>query len=198
RRRGRGRGMEEQLWLVPEEDGERLLVELLRLESHYAAAASAETAPPESVADSGAGRASAPTAPSVPGYEVLGELGRGGMGVVYKARQVKADRIVALKMLRAGAHAFEDELARFRTEAEASARLQHPGIVAVYEIGEHDGRPFFSLEFCPGGSLQKKLLGQPMPPGQAAALVRKLAEAVQAAHQANVIHRDLKPGNVLL
>src|SRR5262249_15060573 len=136
--------------------------------------------------------------PSVPGYEVLGELGRGGMGVVYKARHLKLNRVVALKMILSGAHAGAEEAASFRTEAEAIARLQHPGIVVVFEVGEHDGRPFVALEFVEGGSLGRKLAGTPMQPRDAAALVRKLAEAVQAAHDAKVIHRDLKPGNVLL
>jgi hypothetical protein len=134
----------------------------------------------------------------VPGYEILGELGRGGMGVVYKARQTALNRVVALKMILSGAHAGADELARFRTEAESIARLQHPGIVAVFEVGEHQGRPFLSLEFCAGGGLDKKLNGVPVQPREAAVLVRKLAEAVQAAHEAKVVHRDLKPANVLL
>jgi WD40 repeat protein/tetratricopeptide (TPR) repeat protein len=136
--------------------------------------------------------------PAIPGYEVLGELGRGGMGVVYRARQVKLNRLVALKMILSGAHAGPQELARFRSEAEAVARLQHPNIVQVYEVGEHQGLPFFSLEFCPGGSLDKKLAGTPMPPQQAAALVQVLARAMHAAHQRRVVHRDLKPANVLL
>src|SRR5262245_51110363 len=89
----------------------------------------------------------------VPGYELLGVLGRGGMGFVWKARQVAADRVVALKMVLAGPDAEAHELARFRTEAEAAARLQHPNIVQVFEVGEHDGCPFFSLEDCPGGNL---------------------------------------------
>jgi hypothetical protein len=89
--------------------------------------------------------------PAPPGYEVLGKLGEGGMGVVYQARQRKADRLVALKMILAGGHARQDELTRFRTEAEAIARLQHAHVVQVFEVGEHDGLPFFSLEFCPGG-----------------------------------------------
>ncbi len=135
---------------------------------------------------------------AVPGYEILQELGRGGMGVVYQARQIKLNRIVALKMILAGGHAGPAELARFKTEAEAIARLQHPGIVAIHEIGEHEGKPYFSLEFCSGGSLERKLAGTPLDPREAAKLVRTLAEAMQAAHAANVIHRDLKPANVLL
>jgi WD40 repeat protein len=136
--------------------------------------------------------------PVPPGYEILGQLGQGGMGVVYKARQINADRPVALKMIRAGEHADPDQLVRFRAEAEAIARLQHPHVVQVFEVGEHQGLPFFSLEFCPGGSLDKKLAGTPLPPQQAAALVAKLAWGVQAAHEAKVLHRDLKPANVLL
>ena len=134
----------------------------------------------------------------VPGYEILGELGRGGMGVVYRARQIQADRIVALKMVLSGAFAGAEELQRFRTEAEAVARLQHSGIVQVFEVGEHQGIPFFSLEFCPGGGLDRKLDGTPLPPADAAALVQRLAEAMQAAHEKGILHRDLKPANVLL
>jgi hypothetical protein len=132
--------------------------------------------------------------PSVPppGYEVLDELGRGGMGRVLRARQIGFDRVVALKTMLAG------DTARFHTEAEAVARLQHPNIVQVFEVGEHQGKPFFSLEFCPGGSLAQKLAGRPLPPREAAALVEALARAMHYAHQQNVIHRDLKPANVLL
>jgi hypothetical protein len=135
---------------------------------------------------------------SFPGYEILGTLGRGGMGVVYRARQTKLGRVVALKMILSGAHAGEADLARFRTEAEAIARLQHPNIVQIHEVGEHGGLPFFSLEFCAGGSLEKRLNGTPLPPKEAAALVRTLARATQAAHDKGVIHRDLKPANVLV
>lgn len=135
---------------------------------------------------------------SVPGYEILGELGRGGMGVVYKARHRALNRLVALKMILAGSHASASDLARFKIEAEAAARLQHPGVVQLYEIGEYRGLPYFSLEFCPGGSLEKRLQGTPMPPGEAAALVEKLAWAMHAAHQKGIIHRDLKPANILV
>jgi serine/threonine protein kinase len=136
--------------------------------------------------------------PTVQGYEILGELGRGSMGVVYKARQVRLDRLVALKMILAGGHAGEAELARFRREAEAVAQLQHPGIVQIYEVGEQDGLPYIALEFVAGGSLAAKLAGTPLPPEQAAALLELLARAVHAAHERGIIHRDLKPGNVLL
>lgn len=134
---------------------------------------------------------------AVPGYEVLGVLGRGGMGVVYKARQASLDRVVALKMILSGSHAGADEVARFRTEAEAIARVQHPNIVAVYEIGDHGGHPFMALEFCGRGSLETQLDGTPRTPPAAAQLVRTLAAAMQAAHDKGVVHRDLKPANVL-
>jgi serine/threonine-protein kinase len=135
---------------------------------------------------------------AVAGYEVLGPLGKGGMGVVYQARQVGLDRLVALKMILHGSHAAPEDLERFRSEAQAVARLQHPHIVQVYEVGECQGRPYFSLEFCPGGSLEDQLDGTPWEPKRAAALVETLARAVHAAHQARVVHRDLKPANVLL
>jgi eukaryotic-like serine/threonine-protein kinase len=135
---------------------------------------------------------------TIPGYELFGEIGRGGMGVVYKARQVGFNRVVALKMILAGDHAGPDDLARFKAEAEAIARLQHPNIVQIYAIGEHEGRPYFSLEYCDGGSLADKVRGQPQPPREAAALVQTLARAMHAAHQRQIVHRDLKPANVLL
>lgn len=131
-------------------------------------------------------------------YELREELGRGGMGVVYLADQVKLKRLVALKMILAGGHAGAQEVARFRSEAEAVARLQHPNIVQIYEVSEHEGHPYFSLEYVAGGSLAGKLDGTPWPPRQAAALVETLARAMQAAHREGVVHRDLKPANVLL
>jgi WD40 repeat protein len=120
------------------------------------------------------------------------------MGVVYKARQIRADRLVALKMILAGVHASEAERARFRTEAQAVARLQHPHIVQIYEVGEQDGLPFFSLEYLGGGSLANRLDGTPWPALKATKLVETLARAMQAAHEKGIIHRDLKPASVLL
>jgi hypothetical protein len=134
----------------------------------------------------------------VAGYEVLEELGRGGMGVVYKALDRRLKRLVALKMVLAGGHAGREALDRFRREAEAVARLQHPNIVQVYEIGEHDGLPFFSLEFVAGGSLDRRLAGTPQEPGESARLLAVLARAVEAAHARGILHRDLKPANILL
>jgi WD40 repeat protein len=120
------------------------------------------------------------------------------MGVVYRARQVALNREVALKVVLAGAHASESQRRRFVREAEAAAALSHPGVVHVYEVGEHQGLPFMALEFCPGGTLADKLAGTPVLAREAAALVETLARAVQAAHDRGVVHRDLKPANVLL
>lgn len=133
-----------------------------------------------------------------PGYEILAELGRGGMGVVYLARDAALNRHVALKMILSGDHASESERARFLREAQAVAQLRHPGIVQVYAVGEHDGRPFMALEFCEGGSLDRRLRDRPPTPREAAEMVRSLADAVHAAHDAGIVHRDLKPANVLI
>jgi WD40 repeat protein len=136
--------------------------------------------------------------PLVQGYEILGELGRGGMGVVYKARQISLDRIVALKHILAGAGASPEDLARFRTEAEAVARLPHPNIVQIHEVGQQDDRPYFALEFVEGGTLARKLASTPQPARQAAQVVETLARAMHSVHQRGILHRDLKPANVLL
>jgi serine/threonine protein kinase len=136
--------------------------------------------------------------PTVPGYEILEELGRGGMGVVFKARQISMNRLVALKLIRDSTLAGPQERARFRIEADAAARMRHPNIVPIYDIGEHQGRPYFAMELVAGGSLEKHLAGQPQPPFPAADLVRILALAVQHAHEQKIIHRDLKPANILL
>jgi serine/threonine protein kinase/formylglycine-generating enzyme required for sulfatase activity len=134
------------------------------------------------------------------GYEILKEIGRGGMGVVYLARHSRLNRLVALKMILPGGHVDSTDLARFRTEAEAIARLQHPNIIQIHEIGEHEGRPFFSLEFVDNGlTLLKRLNGTPHEDwGKAASLVETLARAIHVVHQANILHRDLKPENILL
>jgi serine/threonine-protein kinase len=136
--------------------------------------------------------------PDVAGYHVQGVLGHGGMGIVYQARHLKLNRLVALKMLLAGAYAGKQDLARFIREAEAVAALRHSNIVQVYEVGEVEGLPFFTMEFVEGGSLAVKLAGQPQPARQAAELVATLASAVRFAHASGIIHRDLKPSNILL
>ena len=144
------------------------------------------------------GSAAPPALPKVEGFEILSVLGHGGMGVVYKARQIGLNRLVALKMILAGANASPQDLARFRAEAEAVAQLQHQNIVQIYEIGEQSGCPFLALEYVGGGSLAEHLSGTPVSSKQAAELVLSLAKAVQHAHEKGIVHRDLKPANVLL
>jgi serine/threonine-protein kinase len=136
--------------------------------------------------------------PRIPGDDLESVLGRGGMGVVYKARQLKLSRPVALKMILAGSFASASDLSRFTHEAEAVAGLRHPHIVQVYDVGDLDGLPYFTMEYVEGGSLAQKLAGAPQPAADAAELVATVAGAVQAAHDAGIVHRDLKPGNVLL
>ena len=138
------------------------------------------------------------TLPVIPGYEVQAILGLGGMGVVYRARHLRLNRIVALKMALAGSYAGPHERERFQQEAEAVAVLRHPNIVQIYDFGDVDGRPYFTMEYVEGGSLGHKLAGTPQPASQAASILLILAEAVQSAHQAGIVHRDLKPSNVLL
>ena len=139
-----------------------------------------------------------PTPGKVGDYDILAEVGRGGMGVVYKARHRSLHRLVALKMVLAGEFASSTQELRFRLEAELAARVQHPNIVQVYEIGSYDGRPFLALEWVEGGSLADRLDGKPWPAGEAAPLIETLAHAIHAAHSEGVIHRDLKPANILL
>jgi eukaryotic-like serine/threonine-protein kinase len=137
-------------------------------------------------------------ATAIPGYTILAELGRGGMGVVYKAWQVGLNRLVAVKMILGGGHAGATAIARFQTEAEAAARLQHPHIVQIHEIGEHNGLPYFSLELIDGVGLDNRLAGRAQPATEAARLVEILARTMHYAHRQGIIHRDLKPSNVLL
>jgi tetratricopeptide (TPR) repeat protein len=160
-----------------------------------AARANGTTAP---TLDSASPEVAAPAGTQVPGYEIVRELGRGGMGVVYLARQVSLGRLVALKMVLSGAHAGERERKRFHAEAGAVAKLKHANIVQIHEIGDVDGRPFFSLEFVDGGSLADRLTGTPLPAREAATLLIPIARAAQAAHDEGIVHRDLKPANVLL
>lgn len=165
--------------------------------------------PPLSTADmlrlsrnSGDGAAVAPIKPgdieAIPGYELLGILGRGGMGIVFRARQLSLKRQVALKMILTGRNARPTERTRFQREAESVARLQHPNIVQIYEVGEQNGLPYFSLEFVNAGSLAQFLNNSPMPARLCAAFVRDLANAMHYAHKKGIVHRDLKPANILL
>jgi WD40 repeat protein len=158
---------------------------LRRLEDRLAASAQAGASTTEGL-------------PKPEGYEVLGELGRGGMAVVYKARHLGLKRMVALKMLLSGEHASAEARARFRAEAEVVARLQHANIVQIFAIGELHGRSFLALEYVEGPTLAERLGGVPQPPRAAAELVETLARAVHYAHAQGVIHRDLKPANILL
>jgi formylglycine-generating enzyme required for sulfatase activity len=210
--------IEEALGDWPEAERAALLLELIALDMAYRRRAGDEPQPQEyrarfpelgadwsgpalerTVADTVAAAARAAAGePAVPGYEVLGVLGRGGMGVVYKAWQTSLNRVVALKMIRGGDQAEPRDVARFRIEAEAVARLQHPHIVQIYEAGQHEGRLYIALECVDGTSLGRELSGTPWPARRAAQLVETLARAVQHAHRQGIVHRDLTPNNVLL
>jgi serine/threonine-protein kinase len=131
--------------------------------------------------------------PSFPGYETESTIGRGGMGLVYKARDLKLNRVVAVKALAWADHASRGQIDRFLAEAEAIARLKHPNVIPIYAIGEHDGRPYYTLEYAAGGSLSDRLAHGPMAAAQSAELLETLAVAVHAAHSAGIVHRDLKP-----
>jgi len=136
--------------------------------------------------------------PSLPGYELLAEIGRGGMGVVYRARSLSSDHAVAIKVLRDGTIAGSQERSRFRLEAESASRLQHPNVVAIYDINLDHALPYFVMELVDGGNLDQFIAGRAHPPAVAARLMRTLAAAVQNAHDRQVLHRDLKPANILL
>lgn len=151
-----------------------------------------------SPSDGASPRPASVSLPEIPGYELLEVLGRGGMGVVYKARHARLNRLVAIKMLLAGTHVWPESRERFLREAEAVAGLRHPNIVQVHDLGDHDGQPYFTMEFVEGGNLAQRLASTPQSPRQAAALLATLAEAVEAAHRSGIVHRDLKPSNVLL
>ena len=131
-------------------------------------------------------------------YELLEEIARGGMGVVYRARQISLNRTVALKMILGGHLANAAEMKRFRAEAEIAAQLQHPNIVAIHEVGEHAGQPFFSMDLVEGRNLAQLVRDEPLPARKAAGYLKTIAEAVHYAHSRGVLHRDLKPSNVLI
>jgi serine/threonine-protein kinase len=120
------------------------------------------------------------------------------MGIVFKAKHCAANRIVALKMILSGSYAREAEFERFQTEVAAAASVMHPGIVTIYDVNQTNGLPYYSLEFCEGGTLKERIDGTPLSPRSAAMIVHQLAIAMQAAHEKNIIHRDLKPANILI
>jgi WD40 repeat protein len=193
--------VEDYLGEMPEPGREALAREMRELERAYRdreadPAALPAGRPTEPTEPEAAERAMA--RPSVTGYEILDELGRGGMGVVYRARQLRLNRPCALKMIRAGDLAGPRDAIRFLAEAEAAAQLRHPHIVQIYGMGEHDGRSYLELEYVEGGSLARRLDGTPWPPRRAAELIATLAGALEVMHARGIVHRDLKPSNILL
>jgi serine/threonine-protein kinase len=173
----------------------RQLLNVARLAEQVGAAGAPPTVSHHPPAGTGG---AAPLPRPFDGYELLEELGRGAIGVVYKAWEPSLKRYVALKMLLRGESASADEVTRFRTEAQAAAGLSHPGIVPVYQVGERDGRVYFSMEYVAGTTLAARAAAGPLPPAEAARLVAAIARAVHHAHEAGILHRDLKPSNVLL
>ena len=209
--------IEEYLGDASEPERTALLRELLRLEVEYRirhgeqptvdefrlrfptyASSIGSWFPSEPTIGSGSVPEATTSWPILPGYEIVAELGRGGMGVVYQARHVKFQRAVALKMILAGEHAGAEQTARFLAEARAVARLQNSNIVQIHEIGEHNGLPYFSLEYVDGGNLATRLKGNPPSDMEAGRLVELLARTVHYAHGRDIVHRDLKPANILL
>jgi serine/threonine protein kinase len=187
---------------IQEEPVPRLSVHLLREQSlvEYEGRESIVpgTVPPTGVVSGDYSVASiGQSSPGIRGYEILSEIGRGGMGVVYKARQLLPKRIVALKMILVGRHASEQDIMRFQVEAEAVASILHPGIVQIFEVDTYEGLPYFAMEFCPGGSLAQRLSGKPLPAREAAQLLEQIGRSLQAAHAKAIVHRDLKPANIL-
>jgi hypothetical protein len=168
-----------------------------RLEVTLAQARAEGATSPEGATDPPLPLPAAP-APDLPGFQLREKLGEGGMGVVYRAHDLRLDQLRAIKVIRAGAFAGGESHDRFSREAKAVARLDHPGVVRIYSLGEHHGALYIVMEFLEGGSLQARLRQDPLAPREAADLVRRLALAVQHAHDNRVLHRDLKPGNVLL
>ena len=136
--------------------------------------------------------------PVIPGYEIIRELGRGGMGVVYEARQERLNRLVAVKVLLGGRYATAKSQERFKAEVDAIGRMQHPNLIQVFDVGEYDGRMYYSMEYLAGGNLEDRIGNVPLPARKAAELLVILADAIEAVHQQGVIHRDLKPANILL
>ena len=206
-RRGERPRLEDYLRDLPPQTQTALLAELLALDLFYRNESGERPteaeyrqrfpAQPRGI-DAAFGRRATDPLPQIAGYECLERLGQGGMGVVYKARQISLNRLVALKVLPPAASVGAEPEARFRIEAEAAARLQHPNIVQVYEAGECRGVPFYAMEYVAGPTLARVLHDAPLPPRTAAEYVEQLARAVHYAHEHGVVHRDLKPANVLL